>query len=273
MELQNSIERIIKASGAESVGVGVCDFASGIELYIQPDAPFHSASTMKVCVMMELFHQADLGELDLTDTIAITNEFPSIVDGSPFSVDPADDSEQSLHTRIGESESLIDLAWPMITHSSNFATNLLVERLGADRITAFMHELGATGLNILRGVEDGRAYRLGMNNIVTARGMTTIMSKLGRREVVSTPASDAMLEILLAQTHLNCIPAGLPIGTKVANKTGWNDGICHDVAIVYPAPRSPYSLVVLTRGLDEKTTGQQLIAEISECVFAGKLQI
>ena len=242
--------------------MGYCYLESGDEFFILPDESFHAASTMKVCVLMELFHQAALGERSLNDQVTIRNEFASIVDGSPFSVGEDDDSEKSFHHRIGESESLIGLAKPMITHSSNLATNLLVDKLGADRITAFMKALGAPGLTVLRGVEDGKAYRLGINNTVTARGLTTIMARLGKGEVVSRSASEAMLEILHSQTHRDSIPAGVPEGTRVANKTGWNDGICHDCGVVFPPNRPPYALTVLTRGLDQPTASQ-LIASIS----------
>lgn len=257
------INELIAASSAEAVAVGHCDLGSGDEFYILPDEVFPSASTMKVCVLMELFHRAALGELSLDDKLTIRNEFPSIADGTAFSVDIEGDGDKSLHTRIGESESLINIAWPMITHSGNLATNLLVERLGAGRITAYMRELKASGLYVLRGVVDSKAFDLGQNNTVTARGLTTVMALLGRREVVSATASDAMLEILLAQTYRESIPAGLPPGTRVANKTGWYDDICHDTAVVFPGTASPYALTVLTRGIANNAGAQRLIADIA----------
>ena len=122
------IEQLISAAGATRVGIAFCDLATGEEFQFNGDEAFHAASTMKVCVLMELFHQAELGELGLDEAVEIRNEFPSIVDGSPFSVGEEDDSEKSLHHRIGELETLILLARPMIIESSNLATNLLVDR-------------------------------------------------------------------------------------------------------------------------------------------------
>lgn len=269
MDLRAQLERAIAGCGAKAVAIGYCEIESGYEFFILPDEPFHAASTMKVCVLMELFHQAELGELSLDGPIVIHNEFRSIVDGSPFTVGIEDDSEKSLHSRIGDTEALLELAKPMITHSSNLATNLLVERLGAERITAFMADLGAPGLIVRRGVEDGKAYRLGLNSMATARGLTTIMVRLANAEVVSPAASQAMMAILLAQTHRSSIPAGLPEGVKVANKTGWNTGICHDCGIIFPENGPAYALAVLTRGLPDKSSGQQLIAAVSGVVFSG----
>jgi beta-lactamase class A len=236
-------------------------------MFIQPDVSFHAASTMKVCVLAELFRQAAAGEVSLTDRIEVVNEFKSIVDGSPFSTTPEDDSEKSLYSKIGKRESLIRLARPMITESSNFATNLLIARLGAGRVNATMQELGADGISVLRGVEDGKAYRLGLNSTVTARGMTTLLTKIARGEVVSADASERIVGIMAAQTHRRAIPAGVPSRTRVANKPGWNDGICHDVGIVYPRRRSPYVLCVMTRGAKDHRAAIELIAAISAVAF------
>lgn len=243
------------------------DTASQERVFILPDEVFPSASTMKVCVLMELFHQADLGRVSLDQQVIIKNEFPSHADGNPFPVREEDDGEKDLHARLGETETLLNLARPMITHSSNLATNLLVEVLGAAEITAYMRELGAPSLSVLRGVVDSRAFDLGLNNVVTARGLTAVMGKLYRGEILSPSASKAMIEILREQTYRDCIPAGLPLGTRTANKTGWYDDICHDTAIVYPDGRAPYVLTVLTRGLPTRSDGADLIAEISRAVY------
>ena len=63
------------------------------------------------------------------------------------------------------------------------------------------------------------------------------------------------------------IPAGLPPGTPVAHKTGWITGIHHDAAIVYPHGRSPYVLVVLTRGINDDNIANALMADISRLVY------
>jgi beta-lactamase class A len=223
---------------------------------------------MKICVLMELFHQVECGEARLDEEIEIHNSFKSLVDGTPFSTGGEDDSEQSLYERLGERENLLALAKPMITHSSNLATNLLIERLGAPCVHQFMHDLGAPGISVLRGVEDGKAFRQGLNNTASARGMATIMSKLAKGEVVSPPASSRMIDILASQTHCSAVPAGVPEGAKVANKPGWNSEACHDVAIVFPPNRDPYVLAVMTNGIEDKPTAHRLIAAISSLVWS-----
>ena len=76
-----------------------------------------------------------------------------------------------------------------------------------------------------------------------------------------------MLGILLAQEFNEKIPAGLPSGTRVAHKTGEITAVSHDAAIVYPAGRKPYILVVLTRGLSDGAKSSKLIADLSSIVY------
>jgi beta-lactamase class A len=79
---------------------------------------------------------------------------------------------------------------------------------------------------------------------------------------------------LAAQEHRDQIPAGLPTGTYVANKTGWVDGITHDVALVRPDARPPYVLVVCTTMDVPEETASTLIADLSRLVWdAGEEQL
>ncbi|HLV81679.1 MAG TPA: serine hydrolase, partial [Chthonomonadaceae bacterium] len=247
--MQQEIEALIQQSGADRVAVAYEDLETGHSLFLRADEPFHPASTFKVCVLMELYRQSDTGALALDDTLAVYNTFPSIVDGSPFSTYVEDDSETSLYARIGERVSLRELGRLMVTQSSNLATNILVERLGAAQITAFMRDLGAEGLLVLRGVEDNKAFALGKNNVATARGLLCAWKRLAQAEVVSKEASEEMLAVLRQQQHVNGIPAGLPAGVPVANKPGWNTLLFHDAAAVFPPRRAPFLLVVMTQGL------------------------
>jgi beta-lactamase class A len=220
---------------------------------------------MKVPVMIELFHQVQEGKLHLDDTITIHNEFHSIVDGSPFKLDPAVDSEAELYKADGQLRTVAQLCDLMITVSSNLATNLIIEKLGVENIRNSVQRLHADGMHVLRGVEDQKAYDKGLNNTTTARGLQILMTAIAENKAVDAGASQQMVEILERQKFNEGIPAGLPPGTRVAHKTGEITKIHHDAAIVY-APR-PFVLVILVRGIEDIKQSSALMADITRTLY------
>jgi beta-lactamase class A len=262
--LRARVQELIAKSGAE-VAVAFRTLDGSHELLIDPDKPFHAASTMKVPVMIELYRQAASGKLSLDEQLPIKNEFHSIVDGSVFQLDPGDDSDAVVYAAAGKTMSLRQLCEQMITVSSNFAANLLIERLGVENIRHTVTRLGADGMNVLRGVEDNKAFDRGMNNTTTARGLLILMEKIAKGQAVNKTADAEMAAILKRQHFNDAIPAGLPPGTVVGHKTGTITKIHNDAAIVY-APK-PYVLVVLVRGIQDQKVSAALMADISRAVW------
>jgi beta-lactamase class A len=156
----------------------------------------------------------------------------------------------------------------MITRSSNLATNTLIALVGAQEVNRTMRSLGAQRIQVLRGVEDGKAFDKGMINTTTARDLATILRAIEEGTAAPAKATGEMREILLAQEFNEKIPAGLPPGIRVAHKTGEITAHSHDAAIVYPPGRKPYVLVVLTRGIQDGAKSSKLIADISSIVYA-----
>jgi beta-lactamase class A len=268
-DLKGQIEAAIKSLGEKVVvEMAFRDLETGESVLIRADEPIHPASTMKIPVMLEVYRRAEAGSLKLDDRIAIKNSFASIVDGSPFELDPKDDSELTLYQRIGQEATIRELVTLMITESSNLATNILVEKVTPEAITAFMKQLGADGLKVLRGVEDSRAFAKGLNNVGTARGLMVVLSKLSEGSAVSKQASDEMLAILRAQKFNDGIPAGLPPGVTVAHKTGSIKAAYHDAAVVEIPGRKPFILVVMTRGIEDEPKAHKLAADIARIVFS-----
>jgi beta-lactamase class A len=249
------------------VGVAFRDLETGDTLFLNADDSFHAASTMKVPVMIELYRRIDARALSLDQGILLVNQFGSIVDGSPYALDPASDSDSSAYSRVGSRVPVRELIDRMITRSSNLATNALIELVGAQHANATAHELGARNTRVLRGVEDGKAFQAGLNNTTTARDLAVLLNAIEAGTAASRAACDAMREVLLRQEFNDEIPAGLPPGTKVAHKTGWITGVLHDAAIVYPPNRKPYVLVVLTRDIPDDKVARQLIADVSRIVY------
>lgn len=262
------LSQILQDTKDKLIAVAFEDLETGAEYYLNADEPLHPASTFKVHVMMEVFRQANGGLLSLDDHTPVINSFTSIADGSKFSLNVKDDAEQTLYFRIGETESIRELTRLMIVRSSNLATNILIEMVGAKKVDDFIRALGIEGVTVQRGVEDNAAFRLGMNNSATARGLTQTMSLIARRKVVSEQASQEMINILLGQEFNESIPALLPNSVKVAHKTGWNNDLYHDTAIVHPVDRKPYVLSIMTMGFaeDRESEAHQCMAEISRAI-------
>jgi beta-lactamase class A len=261
--LRTGVEAIVAQSGAD-VAVAYRTLDGRDELLIDEDDVFHAASTMKVPVMIELFRQDKVGLAKLDSKIPIVNTFRSIVDDTPYTLSAESDSETTLYSRLGQPVTYRELCWAMITASSNLATNILVDRLGAQKIQQTTIELGAAGMQVLRGVEDDKAYEAGRNNTTTARALLVLMEAIASGKAVSPEASREMVEILANQTFRDGIPAGVPQGTRIAHKTGEISSVNHDAAIVF-APR-PYVLVVLVRGLESKAR-EAVIAQVSRAVY------
>ena len=261
------INRIIGLSGADvSVIYRPLGGAKGGEILINPDVVYHAASTMKVPVMIELFRQVDAKTIKLDDQVPVSNIFHSIVDGSEFTLTSTEDADGPAFLAIGKTMSYRDLCEQMITISSNLATNVLMEKLGIERIRATVTRLKAPGMNVLRGVEDQKAFDKGMSNQTTGRALMTLLTAIVDGTAASKNSCAQMQEILKRQKFNDGIPAGVPKDIAVGHKTGTITAIHHDAAIVYA--KQPYILVVMTRGMADEKKSDLLIAEISRIVYS-----
>jgi len=264
---KSEVEKLIAASGAELVGVAVYDPETKQTLLVNERASFHAASTMKLPVMMEVFRRADRKRIPLSEPVEIKNKFYSIIDGSEYRLNKDDDSDQELYGRVGQTMTVIALVDRMITWSSNLATNLLIERVKAENVTELMRELGAKDIQVLRGVEDPKAFQAGKNNTTTAYDLMLLLRLIAENKFLNGRAREKIVEILSAQRFNDGIPAGLPAATRVAHKTGNITKHNHDAAIVYAPGRKPYVIVVLTKGIAEQKRSAKLIADISRVVY------
>lgn len=263
--LARSIDSLVAAVPGAEVAVAFMDLGSRDTLFRNADVVYHAASTMKIPVMMEILRSSEAGRLPLDQEILLVNQFASILDGSPYAID--EDSDTAIYSRLGERFTVRELMRRMIVYSSNLATNALIALVGAEQVNAMAANLGARNTRVLRGVQDLKAFEAGMNNTLTARDLAVLLRAVEERVAVSPAAAVAMRDLLLAEERNRRIRAGVPDDVPVASKTGEITGHYHDSAIVYPPGRSPYVLVVLTRGIADDATGEGLIAAISRAVW------
>lgn len=238
-----------------------------LQLAINPDTLFHAASTMKTPVMVELFKQAEQGRFNLSDSVMIENRFYSIVDSSEFQLDLDPNADDPYEAKVGEMVTIYDLNHAMITYSSNIATNIIIQMVGAKETTQTMRELGAENIEVLRGVYDIKAFDRGLSNRTTARDLGIILSHIAGGAAVSAEKDCMMIEIMKDQFYKDVLVAGLPDDAVAANKTGSIDGVEHDSAIVFLPDGQTYVLVYLSKNLPDDIRGREIGAEISEMIY------
>jgi beta-lactamase class A len=266
--LRKQVETIEKESGAKAVSVALHDADSGFELHYNSDRWYHAASTIKVPILLGVFAAIDRGDLLPHSRVHVRNRFLSVVENVPFRVESGRDANSAVHAAIGKMMRVDELAYHMITTSSNLATNLLLGVIGPQSVNDTLRELDLDdGLELRRGVEDELAYEHEINNRVTADGLLRVLVMLAEGKAFSPALSRRMMDILHGQEFNQGIPARLPKGARVAHKTGEISTIAHDAGVIYLPKRKPYALVILTEW-DPATSGRsRTIAAISHAIY------
>lgn len=245
------------------VGVYARTMAPGPPLFARnANHSFPSASTIKTVIMLTAFRLAerDPGVMHRR----ITFRRSELIGGSDFLAGAGD----------GERFTVLQLLVPMIQVSDNTASNLLITHFGFERINQVARQAGLHHTQLKRHFLDFSAIVHHMDNRTTPADMAHLLFEIerGAREGIATVATPQscrrMIEIMLGQTDRDKIPAGLPRGVSVANKTGEVDGVRNDMAIVDPFGDSPYVLTVFTKRLAGYADAYAGIARISRIVYA-----
>lgn len=235
------------------------------DLDINGDRIFHAASLMKVPLMIDLFKKISEGTLALSNQLEVHNRFHSIVDQSLYSI--TDDTDDYCYQFIGGQLTIKELIEQMIIVSSNLATNLLFQVTTTSSIQSTLERLTSGYSQVLRGVEDIKAFEVDLNNTMTAADITCLMEALLEGRAVSHYYDKMMVDILLAQQVEGMIPAGLPANCVVAHKTGEITKTHHDAGIIYPEHGAPIILAILTEGIEDQNYSTKIGSSISKTLF------
>ena len=266
-ELQHTIDSIFKITQGD-FAIAFKDLSEEKNsIYINHHEDFHAASTMKTPVMIEVFKQASAGKFSLQDSLIVKNQFKSILDGSAYSLELGRDSGEHLYEQIGQKRSIEDLVTDMIIYSSNLATNIIIELADAKNVNRTMRNLGAKNIDVLRGVEDMKAYEAGLSNSTTAYDLMLIFEDLATGNAVNPEADEKMLNILRQQKHTDLIPHLLPENLKIANKTGWISGVHHDSALIELPDGRKYVLVLLSKNMEDMDAGTKMLTQVSKMIY------
>lgn len=266
VSLYRNILKIKEEHELVNLGISFYDAETTIQWAFNAEHYFHAASTMKLAVLLGVFRQVERGELALDAPVHVRNRFTSIVNQEPFMLDLGRDADPDVYGHLGKTLTVRELAFWMITKSSNLATNLLVDVIGIRTVQLALDELEIDGVRVLRGVEDQAAFAANLNNEVTANGLMKLLRLIADGKAYSQRSSEEMLSIMLEQQYRSGIPAGLPKAARVAHKTGNISTVHHDAGIVYVDGRKPYVLVILTQ-FEAETGRGTAVAEVSRDIF------
>ncbi len=233
------------------VGIAIKDLSSGETFSLNGNVAFNPASVIKIPVMVEAYHQAQLGIISLDDKMRLTDRYKLPGSGS-----------LQYHAN-GETFTIRRLIDLMITDSDNTATQMLMTKLGVHNINSFMRRCG-----IYRTViKDPTMFvkTEGKHNITSPDDMMKLMDKMYKGQLISPKASTEMLATMKAQRHKWGIARFLP-NVTIANKTGSLDYVRNDVGIIY-ANNKPYIISIFSRSLPSNHGGSVMVGALSKVVY------
>jgi beta-lactamase class A len=242
------------------VGVAILDLTSGQQLLIHPDEVFPQASSIKIAVLAELYHQAEQAAHGVKDRATLKDRY--VVRAADL---VADSSILGGLTPGVTSLTNRDLATIMVAVSDNSATNVLIDRVGMDNVVRLTESLGLAHTQLRRKMMDLQAAAQGRENISTPREMMQLLEQLYRGKVIGPPLLDDFFAVL-ATAKESFIPRDLPPDLKIANKPGELEGVRNDSGIVFLKNR-PYVICVMTTYLANERAGEDAITRISSLTY------
>lgn len=248
---EQALQRIAGAVDG-SVAYLVVDLNTGQRFAQRADEPFPTASTIKIGILYELFAQVEEARLTLDDPRPVPQA--SRVGGAGIL--------QRLQSPV---ISLRDHARLMIMLSDNTATNVLIDALGANRVNARMHALGAVGYQLRRRMMDTEAAARGDENLATAADLHVVLDALRTGRGLQPASRDAAVAMLREPARA-ALRLGVPAGVEVAGKSGDLDGVRAEVAWVDLQGR-PYTITVMTSFLADEGAAEQALTDMSATAY------
>jgi beta-lactamase class A len=242
------------------LGVAILDLTSGQKFLLHPDEVFPQASSIKVAVLAELYHQAQQSAQGATGKAKLTDLYTM----QASDLVPDSDIMGGLTPGVTRVTNR-DLATMMIAVSDNSATNVLIDRLGMDNVNALMDSLGLSHTRLRRKMMDVKAAGEGRENVATPREMMTLLEAIYRGKVLNKQMTDDFFTVL--STHKSSfLPRDLPEGLRIANKPGELEAVRNDSGIVF-AQNRPYVICVMATYLKNERAGEEAISRISRLAY------
>jgi len=234
------------------ISIGFKAPGPGLEFYFRPGEIFPAASIIKVPILIEFFRQIEKGILDPEEKVRVLKKDHAGGAGIIF----------ELHE--GVELTLMDLARLMIVISDNSATNILISRLGFEKINLFMKEAGMTASCLKRFMMV--PYGPEEENCIVVGDIIILLENLLSGKLLSSEYTGEAINILKRQQYNEKIPLYLPENLEIAHKTGELQGVRHDAGIIY-FPGNPYLLCILTKEVKDVICSDGIIAKISKIIY------
>ncbi|QMU97678.1 serine hydrolase [Microbacterium esteraromaticum] len=244
---------------------------------------FYAASTIKLAVAAALLFAVEGGTMSLERAVPSSRRFASRIPGAAhidFELEP-----DELDPGMPADGTPVSLSWcleRMLTVSSNEATNLIIEALGAssggseapvgvrglDAVREACARLGVPGVRVTRLICDAAAKRAGFTHAASALDLAQLMLAVTSGEALTQASRDLMVGLLRAQ-RVPIIAEVLPAGLAWGSKSGWDDEIRHDVAFIgTPGSDEFRVLAICTQGYSGRGAQQVILAVAHSLVEA-----
>lgn len=254
-QMEHSIANIVRDADAV-VGVAVLDLADQRAYYLNADAVYPTASTIKIAVLGELYRQHERKTGAKLDDLYVVN-------ARDFA-----DHEGALHAMTPGVTRLTnrDLAALMVSLSDNAATNVLIERLGMDRINDWLATFDLQHTRLRRRMLDVNAAREGRENTATPRELAALLRALHDGRAFSRATTDDFIAMLGVE-QVGYLGRLLPADLRVANKPGNLDGVRNDAGIVF-TPGRPFAIAVMITFARNEVHAEHSIARIAQAAWS-----
>jgi beta-lactamase class A len=240
------------------LGVGILDLTNGRQYLLNGDEVFPQASTIKIPLLLELYRQSQgnaEGQAKLTDLYTV----------NPSYLVPDSDIFLGLTPGVTRLTNR-DLATMVMAVSDNSATNILIDRVGMDKVNHLMDRLELKRTRLRRKMMDLKAAKEGRENVSTPREMMLLLEAIYREKVLNKATTEDFLKVL--STHKeSAMLRGLPDGVRAANKPGALEGVRNDSGIVFVQNR-PFILCIMATYLQNEKVGEKAISEITAFTYA-----
>jgi beta-lactamase class A len=219
---------------------------TGDKVSINGHKNFETASIYKLFVMTAIYYDISQDNLSLDTPITLTGAAAD-----------AEEDGGALIVDIGESLPVRNLLEAMITSSNNTAGLMLLFQVKIPRLKQIISNLGFKESDL----SDSYNYQ------ATPEDLDQLLSRLATQKLLGPQYDQQMLDMMSQQKIRDRIPALLPPGTRVANKTGDIDGINNDTGLVFLPNGQRLAITVMVHNSNNFTASRQFISDISLAAY------